>query len=66
MNFFDIIVVVILGYCFIRGIFRGLIKELSSIVGVFGGFYAAYTYYMMVAKLLSKWNGSPTPDTLIY
>lgn len=55
MNFFDIIVIVILGYCFIRGIFRGLIKELASIVGVFGGFYAAYTYYMMVAKLLSKW-----------
>ena len=55
MNFFDIIIVIILGYCVIRGIFRGLIKELSSIIGVLGGFYAAYTYYMVVAKLLSKW-----------
>lgn len=55
MNFFDIIVIVILGYCLIRGVFRGLIKELSSIIGVLGGFYAAFTYYMLVAKLLSKW-----------
>ena len=55
MNFFDILVIVILGYCLIRGVFRGLIKELSSIIGVLGGFYAAFTYYMLVAKLLSKW-----------
>ena len=55
MNFFDITVIVILGYCLIRGIFRGLVKELSSIIGVFGGFYAAYTYYPILAKPLSKW-----------
>ena len=55
MNFFDIIVIVILGYCLIRGVFRGLIKELSSIIGVLGGFYAAFTYYMLLAKPLSKW-----------
>jgi len=55
VNFFDIIVIVILGYCLIRGVFRGLIKELSSIIGVLGGFYAAFTYYMLVAKPLSKW-----------
>jgi membrane protein required for colicin V production len=55
MNFFDIIVIVILGYCLIRGIFRGLVKELSSIIGVFGGFYAAYTYYPALATPLSKW-----------
>jgi membrane protein required for colicin V production len=55
MNLFDIIVIVILGYCLIRGIFRGLVKELSSIIGVFGGFYAAYTYYPVLAKPLSEW-----------
>ncbi len=55
MNYFDIIVIVILGYCLIRGIFRGLVKELSSIIGVFGGYYAAYTYYPVLAKPLSKW-----------
>ncbi len=55
MNIFDIIVVVILAYCVIRGIFRGLLKELSSIIGVFAGFYAAYTYYTVVARPLSRW-----------
>ena len=51
----DIIIAVILGFCLIRGIFRGLIKELSSIVGVFAGFYAAYTYYSQLAGPLSGW-----------
>jgi membrane protein required for colicin V production len=55
MNFFDIIIIIILSFCVIRGVFRGLIKELSSIIGVLGGFYAAYSYYMVLAKPLSRW-----------
>ena len=55
MNPLDMIIIVIFGFCLIRGLFRGLIKELSSIVGVFAGFYAAYTYYSEVAGLLSRW-----------
>ena len=54
MNPFDILIIVILGYSFVRGLFRGLVKELSSIVGVLGGFYAAYTYYHLPAGLLSN------------
>ena len=55
MNLFDGVIIIILAYCLIRGIFRGLIKEISSLVGVLGGFYAAYSYYPWVAKLLSRW-----------
>ncbi|MEE8432569.1 MAG: CvpA family protein [Candidatus Desulfatibia sp.] len=55
MNFFDIIIIIILGFGVIRGVFRGLIKELASIIGVLGGFYAAYSYYMVLARLLSRW-----------
>lgn len=55
MNPLDILIIVILSFCLIRGVFRGLIKELSSIIGVLGGFYAGYTYYVVVAKLLSRW-----------
>jgi len=55
MNLFDIVVVVILCFCLIRGGFRGLIKELSSIVGVLAGFYGAYTYYPRLAAILAKW-----------
>ena len=53
MNPFDILIIVIIGYSLVRGIFRGLVKEISSIIGVFGGFYAAYTYYSTLARLFS-------------
>ncbi len=55
MNLFDILIVIIFGFCLIRGFFRGFIKEVSSIIGVFGGFYAAYSYYIEFAKPLSGW-----------
>lgn len=55
MNTFDIIVSVIFGYCLVRGLFRGLVKELASIIGVFSGFYAAYTYYQEAARMMSGW-----------
>jgi membrane protein required for colicin V production len=54
MNPFDILIIVILGYSLVRGLFRGLVKEVSSIIGVLGGFYAAYTYYDIPAGLLSS------------
>jgi membrane protein required for colicin V production len=55
MNPFDIVVVVIVGFCLIRGLFRGLIKELASVIAVLAGFYAAYSYYPQAAGLLSRW-----------
>jgi membrane protein required for colicin V production len=55
MNFLDILLVCIMGYCLVRGIFRGLIKELSSIVGVIAGFYTAYTYYPVISRFLARW-----------
>ena len=55
MNSFDVVVTVILGFCLIRGVFRGLVKEMASIIGVLAGFYAAYTYYPEMAGLLSRW-----------
>jgi membrane protein required for colicin V production len=53
MNPFDVFIIIVLGYSIVRGLFRGLVKEASSIIGVLGGFYAAYSYYPVVAKLLS-------------
>ena len=58
MNSFDVLVAVILGFCLIRGIFRGLVKEMASTIGVLAGFYAAYTYYPEMAGLLSRWISS--------
>ena len=59
MKILDILLIIIVGYCFLRGIFRGLIKELAAIVGVLGGLYAAYGYYPLLAKELSRWITNP-------
>lgn len=55
MNPFDIVIIVILSFCLLRGIFRGLVKEVSGLIGVLAGFYAAFTYYTEIAKFLSRW-----------
>jgi len=56
---FDIILIIILIYCFVRGIFRGLLKEISSLIGVLGGFYAAYTHYKGAGIYLKRWISDP-------
>ena len=53
MNPFDVFIIIVLGYSIVRGLFRGLVKEVSSIFGVLGGFYAAYSYYPVVAKIFA-------------
>lgn len=59
MNVFDLFVIVVIGYCLVRGIFRGLIKEVSAIVGVLAGFWIAYSYYPTVARPLGRWISDP-------
>lgn len=65
MNSFDIFAIIITGFCLIRGIFRGLVKELASIVGVMAGYYAAYSYYPAVTRFLSQWIPSTDYSRLI-
>ncbi len=59
MNPFDMAIVVILGYCVIRGIFRGLIKEVFSAIALVTGFYVAYYYSETVSLMLSEWITAP-------
>ncbi|MDY0221602.1 MAG: CvpA family protein [Desulfobacterium sp.] len=59
MNMFDIVIVVIVSFCLVRGLFRGFIREVSSIVGVIAGFYGASTYYPLVEPLFSRWIDNP-------
>lgn len=59
MNALDYTLIAVFGYCLGRGVFRGLVKELSSIIGVLGGFYAAYSYYPLLAKPLANWITNP-------
>lgn len=51
----DVIIVTIVGICLVLGAFRGLIQEVSSIIGVIAGFYAAFRYYSLLAEQLAPW-----------
>ncbi|MGD8765502.1 MAG: CvpA family protein [Desulfobacteraceae bacterium] len=55
MNLFNVLILGIVSFCLIRGIFRGLIKEAASLIGVIAGFCAASYYYAWIAELLSNW-----------
>ncbi|ACN16641.1 putative colicin V production protein-like protein [Desulforapulum autotrophicum HRM2] len=59
MNLFDVIILVVVSFCLVRGLFRGFIREVSSIVGVLAGFYGAGTYYPLVAPFLNQWVDNP-------
>ena len=58
-NPFDIGIIIIFGFCLIRGFFRGFVKEVISLIGVLAGFYSACVYYLDIAHLLSKWISHP-------
>jgi len=65
MNPFDMAIVVILGYCMIVGIFKGFIKETASIIGVVGGFYAAYVGRGLLSPALAGWIKTPAYREII-
>ena len=52
MNGLDIALAVILFFFFLRGIFRGFIKEVVSILGLVGGFWLGTLYYPAVADAI--------------
>lgn len=59
LNPFDMVVVVILGFCMISGAFRGIIREAAAISGVLGGFYAAFVFYDRLAPVFSGFIENP-------
>ncbi len=59
MNIFDIIIIFVISLCLIRGLFRGIVREVSSIVGVVAGFYGAYNYFPMISPYFTKWISNP-------
>ncbi len=54
MNTLDIIFCVILAFLGLRGIFRGLIKEIASILGLILGFVLANMFHAELAPLLVR------------
>lgn len=51
LNSLDILILIILGFTLIRGLFRGFIGEISSIAGLIAGFFLANNYHAMLLPL---------------
>lgn len=59
MNGLDIALIVVLFFFFIRGIFRGFVKEVTSAVGLVLGIVLACSYYPLVADRLTPFIQNP-------
>jgi len=49
MNFFDIIILVVLCFFAVKGLVRGLVSEASSLAGLLAGGWLAYHFYPLLA-----------------
>jgi membrane protein required for colicin V production len=61
MNFtsLDIVLLIPLVYGLAKGAYRGLIGELSSVIGLVGGLVAAFYFSDSIYKLISKYVENP-------
>lgn len=55
MNPIDILIIAITAYSLVMGIFRGIVRELSSLVGAIVGFFLANAFYTGISKYMSEW-----------
>jgi len=71
MNPFDIFILIVLIYCIVRGYFKGIILEISTILGVICGLYASFMYHEVMAQQLKRFLQSSSraqsilPDWLL-
>lgn len=54
MNVFDIVILVILAAFLVKGLVRGLLKELCSLLGMLGGAALAFCYHVPLAEMMAE------------
>lgn len=54
MNLFDIAILLLLAGFLLKGLLRGLLRELCSLCGLFGGVFLAVRYHAPLAELLME------------
>ncbi len=65
MNLLDLGIIVILVLVGLRGFFRGLVQEISVIVGLVIGLVIAAHYYLNLSRLISQWVHTPLYSRVI-
>jgi membrane protein required for colicin V production len=61
MNSLDLFFVIILSFFFIRGVFRGFVLELTTVIGLVVGYLFAISYLSIVTAFLQKYLPSLLP-----
>ena len=59
MGLIDIAILVILGFFLLKGLFRGLLREVCSLLGLVLGGVFAFTFHLSLAQLLQDSFGLP-------
>ena len=54
MTLFDIVILLLLAGFILKGMWRGLLRELCSLCGLFGGLFLAVQYHAPLAELLME------------
>lgn len=58
MNWLDIVIIALMVFLMVRGIFRGFVREIGSLAGVVVGIILANMYQPKVTSLLKGWLGA--------
>ena len=59
MNYFDLAILILISFGILRGILKGLIIEVSSLISLYIGIVGSITYSEYLSKLIinyTKWN----------
>ncbi len=66
MNIIDIVIIVIMTFCIIRGLILGLINSISSFSAIIAGILLAKRYYKVVSDFLEKFSFPDLHGVLSY
>jgi membrane protein required for colicin V production len=54
VNIIDIVIIIIMAYCIIRGLMLGLLNSISSFIAIIAGIFLSKRYYLVLSDFLKK------------
>jgi membrane protein required for colicin V production len=54
VNIIDIVIIIIMAYCIIRGLMLGFLNSISSFIAIIAGIFLAKRYYIILSDFLKK------------
>lgn len=66
LNLLDVLLLALMAIFAVRGAFRGLLEEITGLVGILVGIWLAGRYYALLGQTLFSWTGSSWSNTAAY